>query len=508
MRKTAILLMLATVLSKILGLFREIFLAYFYGITDVKSAYGIALSIPGTVFALIGAGIATGYIPIYSRIENEADTEQANRFTSNIINFTMLICTILVILVLIFPNPVVKLFAVAFEGKVLDITVTLTRFTIIGVYFTALVYIFSAYLNLKNTFIIPALVGIPMNICVLFSIALSSKTGIEVLGLGTLISIFVQVIFLLPFIKKTGYKHRFILDKKDKYLKKMIVLAVPVIIGISANQVNLIVDKNIASTLSIKAVGAIDYGMRLNGFVQGLFVMSIVTAMYPMISKMGSENNIDGLKDSLKEAIISVSLLVIPVSVLAMIFSEPVIKLLFERGKFNSSDTLITSGVLFFYSIGMIGYGLREVISKAFYSLHDTKTPMINAVVAVVINIILCIILSRFMGVNGLALATSIAGILCTITLFISLRRKIGYIKLKSILISLCKIGASAIAMGCSARLVLLLLTPIIGETLALIVAVLIAIVVYSVTLYLMKIEEVNSILDMFKNKLKLKNSI
>lgn len=505
MKETAILLMLATVISKILGFVREIVLAYFYGASSISDAYIIAITIPGTIFAFIGAGLATGYIPLYSRVEKENGTLLANKFTSNMINFVMVLCTIIVIVGLIFTTPIVKLFAAGFTGETLETAVMITRFTIVGVYFTALVYIFTAFLNLKNSFVIPALVSLPMNVCVIAAIAISSNSSVKVLAIGTLISTAIQMVFLAPFIRKKGYKHSLILDRKDEHLKKMIQLAIPVIIGISVNQVNTLVDRTIASLISTGAISSLNYAVRLNGFVQGIFVMSIVTAMYPMISRMGAENNVNGLKSSLKEAIISVSLLVIPTTVGAMVFSGPIVKLLFGRGAFDDNAVVMTAGALFFYSIGMIGYGLREVISKAFYSLQDTKTPMINAAIAVIINIVLCIILSRFMGINGLALATSIAGIFCTVTLFISLRKKIGLISLKSIVSSMIKVIISAVIMGACARIAFNFLTPLAGESLSLIASIGVGGIVYFISVYFMKIDEVNSIIEMFKGKIKRK---
>lgn len=505
MKETAILLMLATVTSKILGFVREMVIAYFYGISDTAAAYKIAITIPGVIFAMIGAGIATGYIPMYSRVEKEKGTLAANRFTSNMINYVMVLCAIITVVCLVFTTPIVKMFASGYKGEVLEITAYITRFIIAGVFFTALVYIFTAFLNLKNRFLMPALVAIPMNIVVIASIAISSKAGVEVLAIGTLLSMGVQVLFLYPIIKKTGYKHKLILDKKDDHLKKMVVLAIPVIIGISVNQINIVVDKNIASLISVSAIPALDYAVKLNGFVQGIFVMSIVTAMYPMISRMGAENNIDGLKKSLKESIVSVSLLVIPATAGCMVFSLEIVKLLFERGSFGGEASIMTAGALFFYSIGMIGYGLREVISKAFYSLQDTKTPMINAAIAVIINIILCITLSRVMGINGIALATSIAGIFCTIILFISLRKKIGAIKLRDILISIGKITTASGVMALASRYAYTVLQTVIGDKLGLIVSIGLAGAVYLGVIYFMKIEEVNSIIEMAKGKIKKK---
>ncbi|MEG2538455.1 MAG: murein biosynthesis integral membrane protein MurJ [Clostridium sp.] len=502
MKETAILIMIATITSKILGFGREIVTSYFYGTGSIAAAYNVALTIPATVFAMIGVGISTGFIPMYSRIEKEVGVKSADRFTSNMTNFVLVICTVIAIVGLIFTEYVVKVFAIALDGQVLEFAIVLTRFTIVGVYFTALVYIFSGYLNLKGNFVIPALVGIPMNIVVIASIALSSNGNVTILGIGLFLSLVVQLVFLLPYIKKTGYKHSFLLDRKDKNLKEMVIVAIPVIIGVSVNQINTIVDKNIASTISYEAISVLSYAVKLSGFVQGIFVMSIATAMYPLISKMGAEKNLEGLKKSLNEAIISVSLLVIPATIGFMVFAEPIVRLLYGRGKMTESDVMAVAGALFFLSIGMIGYGLREVISKAFYSIRDAKTPMLNAAFAVVINIVLSITLSRFMGINGLALATSLAGIICTITLTISLKKKIGAIGLKVVGISLIKITISSLIMGLASYGGYLSLYSIIGEKLSLIIAIVIAGIVYFGVIYFMKIDEVSKLIDGIKSKI------
>jgi len=184
----------------------------------------------------------------------------------------------------------------------------------------------------------------------------------------------------------------------------MVYIALPVIIGVSVNQINVLVDRTIASRVAEGGITALNYASRLNGFVQGIFVLSITTALYPMISKMVAESNMEGLKKSVSEAISGINLLVIPATVGSMIFAEPVVMLLFGRGKFDVEAIAMTSAALFFYSLGMLGFGLREVLSRAFYSLQDTKTPAINATIAVVMNIIPNIILSKYMGIGGLAL--------------------------------------------------------------------------------------------------------
>jgi putative peptidoglycan lipid II flippase len=308
---------------------------------------------------------------------------------------------------------------------------------------------------------------------------------------------------LLPFAYKKGYRYGFVLDKNDKHLMRMIYLSLPVILGTSVNQINTLVDRTLASRIAIGGISALNYANRLNGFVQGIFVLSIATVMYPMISKMAAENNMAGLKKTLSEAVTSINLLVIPATIGAMIFAEPVVKFLFGRGAFDADAVSMTSYALFYYSIGMIGFGLREVLSRAFYSLQDTKTPTINAAISVTINIILNIILSRFLGIGGLALATSISAIFCTVLLFIGLRAKIGPFGMKNITISFLKILCASIIMGVFAWIVYGILVIRINLNLALVITIGTGAAIYFVMIYFMKIKEVDSIKSSLKAKLK-----
>ncbi|WP_339060515.1 murein biosynthesis integral membrane protein MurJ [Tepidibacillus marianensis] len=448
MKKTAILLMLITIVSKVFGFTRDITLSYFYGASNISDAYLISLTIPGAIFGFIGAGISTGYIPMYSKIEKEEQAGEANKYTNNLVNSLIIISTIIVVFSLLFTDELVKLFASGFNGDTLVIAILFTRVGLVGIYFTGLIFIFSGYLQLKGNYIIPALIAFPMNLIIILSIFLSYKTNIMVLAIGSVIATAFQFLFLLPFIHKKGYRYKFILNIKDKHMKEMAYIALPVIIGVSVNQINVLVDRTIASQIVEGGISALNYANRLNGFVQGIFVLSISTAMYPLISKMAAENNINGLKKSVSEAISGINLLVVPATVGFIIFAEPLIKLLFGRGAFNAQAISLTASALIFYSIGMIGFGLREILSRAFYSLQDTKTPTINGVVALIMNIVLNIVLSKFLGLGGLALATSISAIVTTVLLFISLRKKIGQFGMKKITISFVQVLFASLIMG------------------------------------------------------------
>lgn len=503
MKKTAILLMFITIVSKVLGLGRDLTLSYFYGTSNISDAYIVALTIPGVIFSFIGTGISTGYIPMYSNIEKEYGIKEGNKYTSNLVNILMVVCTIMIAIGLIFAEPIVKLFAIGFEGETLKLAIQFTKITLIGIYFTGIISIFSGFLQIKGNYAIPALVGFPMNFIIILSIFLSSKTNIVVLAIGSVIATASQLILLVPFMHNKGYRYKFIFDIKDENIKNMVYIALPVIIGVSVNQINVLVDRTLASSIAVGGISALNYANRLNGFVQGLFVLPIATAMYPMITNMATENNMNGLKKSVSEAINSISLLVIPATIGAMLFAEPVVKLLFDRGAFDNQAIHMTSNALFYYSIGMIGFGLRDVVSRGFYSQQDTKTPMINAAIAMAMNIVLNLILSKFMGIGGLALATSISAIFCTALLFISFRKKVGSFGMKNIVISFIKILCASLIMGAIAKLAYDVLLKYISGNLSLIAAIIVGATVYFVIIYFMGIEEVDSMIDAVKKKLK-----
>ena len=502
MKKTAILLMIIMMLSKLIGFVRELVLSYFYGASNISDIYLISLSIPAAIFGFVATGISTGYIPMYSKIEEEYGVVKANKYTNNLINILMVICTILVFLGIIFTERIVRVFASGFEGQTFKLAVQFTRISLLGMYFTGLISIFSGFLQLKGDYVIPALIGFPMNFIIILSIFISVKSNVLVMVIGSLIATISQLIFIIPFVRKQGYKYHKVINIKDKYIKKMAYIALPVIVGASVNQINTLVDKTLASSIAVGGISALNYSGKLSDSILGLFVSTVATVIFPAMSKMVARNNIDGLKKTIREAVNSINLLIIPATIGIMIFAEQFVRLLFNRGAFTETALIMTTGALFYYAMGNIGYGLRQILYRVFYSLQDTKMPMINASISVVINIVLNIILSRYMGISGLALATSISAIFCTVLLFISLRKKIGSFGMKNITISFLKILCASLLMGVIAKLSYDVLLKHIGENLSLIAAIIIGAVSYFVIIYFMGVEEVDSVIKAVKNKL------
>lgn len=499
MKRAAFLVMIITIMSKVVGFVREIALSYVYGASAITDAYLISQTIPLTIFSFISTGIATGFIPIYSKIQQNDGKHYADKFTSNLSNSLLLLTTIIVAFVLAFTQPVVKLFASGFSGDTLELAVRFTRITVFGVYFTAVLNIFSGYLRVHEHYLAPALIGFPLNTVIISSLFISAKTSVYVIAFGSLLAIASQLMVLIPFLRRTGYQHQMIVDLRDESLKEMLFIALPVILGTSVNEINVLVDRTLASRIAVGGISALNYARRLNGFVQGLVVVSLTSVMFPMISKMAAAENIKDLKQTVNEAMASMSLLIIPATIGAMVFAEEIVALLFGRGAFTAEAITMTGNALFYYSIGMIAFGLRDVLSRAFYALQDSKTPMINATIGVVLNIALNIILSRYMGIGGLALATSISAIVAVVLLFTSLRRKIGGLGLSNLVKSFTKIGLASVIMGVIARGGYNFLTQILGQNLALVIIMGMAVLIYGILVYFMRIPEVDQVIAAVK---------
>ncbi|MGO4928341.1 murein biosynthesis integral membrane protein MurJ [Fundicoccus sp. Sow4_F4] len=496
MKKTALILMIITIASKLIGFGREIVLAYYYGASSISDSYIIAFTIPGVVFAFVGSGISNAYIPMYTKLETEIGVSKADDYTNNLVHILLIASVILVGLGLAFTEPLVQIFASGFEGETLRLAVRFTKVTLFGMFFTGLIYVFNAYLQIKGNYLIPALSGFPLNLIVVVAIIISSKGHIMVLAYGILASIMAQFIILIPSIMKTDFKYKLLLNFKDPEIKNMLYLALPVIIGVAVNDINVIVDRTIASRISIGGISSLNYAQRLNAFVQGTIVTSIGTAMYPLISKLVVNRDMKAVKKVISEAILGTTLLVLPCMIGAMTLSEPIIEVLFGRGAFDTKAVILTSKALFYYSIGMIGIGLRDIISRPFYAMQDTKTPMINASIGMIVNIILNLILAYYMGIAGLALATSISSLFIVILLLTSLRKKIGPFGAKQISISILKILFSSILMGVITKLGFNYLITALSLKIALLASIMIGGVSYFILIQFMKIQEIEVMVD------------
>lgn len=503
MNKTLFLLMLITFISQFFGLLKDVILAYYYGASAITDIFLLSLTVSTVLFSLVGIGISTSFIPYFRKVEKEYGTLESSKFTGTIFNLLNVVVTIIIIVGLIFTEPLVKVFALGFDEAMLEQTVLFTRISLLGGYSTILILLFNAFLRLHEQFLTPAINTIIPHIFLIIFIYLSTLFNVLYIVIGVVLGLLVQCLILLYFSFKKGFRFNKGMFYKENVTRNMIYNSVPIMLSDLFRQLNVIVDKTLASQIAIGGISSLNYASKINGFVQGIFVLSIANIMYPRISKLVAESKTEELKSAVSNSIILIVFFVMPATIGSMVLAEPLVEFLFGRGAFTSTDVSMTANVLFYYSIGMIGFSLREIVLRIFYSYKDTKTPMMNTLVTVFLNIFFSIALSKVMGIAGLALATSITGILSFIFLFYKLNIHVGTMNIKKMISSLIKIIISSLLMGFVVNLIFTNLGFIFDSNISVIFSILFGVLFYAILIILFRLKEAQIIMNIFfkKNK-------
>ncbi len=502
--KTTLALMLVTIFSKVIGLIRETVMAATYGTSMYKAVYDIANNIPVVIFAIVGTALATSYIPVFNKVEKERGKDGAIAFTNSVINIVVIICLLLSLLGITFAKPLVKIFAIGYEGEALKLAVHFTRILLPTIIFVGVANILTSFLQVKGKFIIPGLVGVPYNIIIIASIILSKNTNIFVLVIGTFFAILSKTLFMVFESRRQGLRYRPKFNLKDDAIKEMVNLILPVLIGVGASQINSTIDKSLATTLGFNVVSSFGYAMKLYEFVQALFITSILAVVYPRLAKYTVFDKTDEFNNSLRKTINIVIVALVPIVIGACVLSSPIVRVIFQRSNFTTSDTAVTANILIFYTIGLLAFAIRDVITRGFYSMHDSKTPMTNSIIAIMFNIALNLALIKPLGYKGLALATAVSAYIGLFLFVRSLKKKAGDFGLKNIGMVSLKSFVGAGLMGlCSYFTYQFALSVMgqgfVGAFISLALAVIIGAIVYSLIMYLLKVDEFNEVVFMIK---------
>lgn len=316
------LLMIIIIISKLFGMFRDVVLANYYGTSNISDAYLIASSVPTLLFYFIGHALSTAYIPMYNKVKKEKGISAANKYTSNIINISLLICTGIIVLLLIFPTQIVKLFAVGFDNETAALASRFIRYSALSLYFMVLVNVGNGFLQINDNFIVPAAISIPQNLAIIATIVLSTTLGIMTMGWGILAAKILEFLLILPFIKMNEYKHSAVIDIQDQSVRETLYVVVPIIIGVGVSQIDNAISKSIASTISEGAISALSYASIINTAVQEVLVTGVVTVLFADSAAHVANNEYEKVKHKLSKTIDGMMLLLIPASIGAIILAE------------------------------------------------------------------------------------------------------------------------------------------------------------------------------------------
>ena len=489
MKQTSMILMVVTVLAKVFGLAREKALAQFFGVSPMADIFIVALSIPMLFTNLLTGALGTGFIPVYNEIEEEKGHVRAELFTSNVTNTLALFFFLLSLVAIVFARPLVKALSPGFSPQQMETALVMTRIFLLSIAVTAVGSIYRAYLQIHGRFVISVLHPIIMNIFIIFSVAVLSKKGILPMSLGVLFAFIAQFAIFIPFLNKKLF--HFVFSLKDHYLKKMLTSILPILISTSVIELNFIINKAIASMVTSGGIAALNYASRLQGFATGIVISSIVTVAYPQMARAIAAGDNPGLHKSFSEGLSLMSLLVIPATVGMMAFSSEIVSLLFKGGAFTDQDAAMTGSVLFYYALSIPAIGFREMLSRIFFAKGYVKIPVINSVLIILINTVLSLVASKYMGLAGLGLATSLSMIIGSLLLALSLKKDLGEKTSDIKWVQTLKVCLATALMTLFAKLIYWKISQIIGLRLGILVAIALGGLVYFALLAFFRVDEV-----------------
>ena len=498
--QTAAFMAILTVGTKVLGFVREMVLAAFYGAGEITDAYNMAQNIPNILLAGLVSAASVAYMPILSRKVESEGQKEGDLYTSRLLNSLILVICTAIALGAIFAGPLVRIFAPGYEGTQADLTVWYLRFAFFSVLFTAFVYIFEAYLQYKGVFFPQIVLGYVQSIAVIVFVVFSARTDYHLLIFGIVLGFALRGLGCWAIAGRQGYRYTPDFHMGDA-VKEAMLLALPVFLGGSVAQINTFVDRMLASGLPEGSVSVLTYGNEIINSIVMLTVTILVTIIDPKLNQAFAQGDRLQVGTLTERGINVLALLAVPISMGAMLYAQPVIRIVYEHGAFTAEDTRRTAAAFFCYAIGLTFLAVNQLITKVFYSLHDTKTAVYCSVASVVCNIVLNLILVRSMAHAGLALATSIAQTINALLLYYTFKRKYPDIKLLSSKRKLVRIVLFSTISVAISYLCFVLLSDKINspQVVSLAGAVASAGIVYLILLKAAKFEELSILKDLVK---------
>lgn len=426
MFRSGLLVMIITMVSRVLGLLRAGIIAYYFGASAMTDAFFSAFKISNFFRQLLGEGaLGSSFIPLYNeRVESEGE-ENSKQFIYSILNLLFVFSTIVTILMIIFSQGIIDGIVSGFPDETKIIASRLLKIMSVYFVFISLSGMVCAILNNFKQFAVPASTSIFFNLAIILASMYFGKTyGIDALAYGVVIGGLFQFLVVLPAFFKIMKGYSFKIDWKDPYLKKIFIMICPMLIGIVARQVNTIVDQMFASYLAEGGVSALENATRLYLLPVGVFGVSISTVIFPALSKAMSKNDLDGATDNIIKGLNILLFLIIPSTAVLTFYAPEVIRLTLSYGKFDEEAVRVTSQALLYYSLGLYFYTAIYLMTRAFYSVKNSKYPVKFSIISIVINIVLNFLLIKSMAYRGLALSTSIASGVNFFLLLIVFRRK------------------------------------------------------------------------------------
>src|SRR5687767_4860673 len=487
--RSAGIVSIAVMFSRVLGLVRETIFARFFGAGFLYDAFVVAFKIPNILRDLFAEGaLSAAFVKVFTDYQIKKNEVEAWRLASLMFNVLAVVMSVITLIGILIAPYVIPILAWKFPPEKADLAVTLTQIMFPFILLVALAALAMGVLNTKGKFGVPASASTAFNICsIVFGLGFAywlsgggwetsfdkntvpseaAQWAIIGMAIGTLIGGAAQLMIQIPSLLKVGFRFSPVLSFTDPGVKMIMRLMGPAIIGTSAVQVKVLVDVLVVSGID-GGQSWLSFAFRLMQFPIGVFGVAIGTAAIPALSRLASEESIVKFRNTLSDALTLVFLLTIPSACGLIVLGSPIISLIYEGGRFRAFDTNMTAWALAAYSIGLAGYAAIKVLSPSFYALDDARTPMYVSVASIAVHAPtsfgLMYLLSGVgvtanrpsgFGHVGVALATSTVALVNFFALTFLMRRRINRINGRGIISSLVRIIIASAAMSAAGYLI------------------------------------------------------
>ena len=501
-------------ISRILGFVRDISVSSMFGISWQADAYTAAFTIPDLIyFALVGGGLSSAFIPVFSSYLATEQDEDAHVMASTILNIVAIASMVLIAIGMVFTPQLIDIM-VEFKhenaAEATALTIVLTRLMFAQCFFMCLAGISQGILQCYKEFMVPALGAVVYNIAIIvIGILLAQHIGIAGFTIGVVVGAALNLLLQIRSMRQYGFSYKLTLNLRHPGVKKFFLLFLPVVLGLSMNELNLLVSQRLASGLGGGVVYALKQAQRIMMLPVGIFAAAIGLSVFPTMTSHVARGEMKEYKQNLTMGLRTVIFITLPASVGLIALSHPVVRAMYQQGAVTTVQIELVSVILVYYCIGVVGYGAQQILNRGFYAVQDTKSPVLINVFVLLFNIIISIILVGPFTYRGLAMAYSLSGLLSMLVLGVALRFKIGQYGGKALAKSALQSIIASAVMGVAVYFVangleqMLDLSSKLMQVLQVGIGITVGVVVYAAMAIVMRMEEAQQVLRIVKRKLR-----
>ena len=452
--RSTLIFSIATGLSRVLGLVREMVAAYYFGINGKINAFTVAFQIPNLMRALLAdAALSGAFVPVFSDLIEKGERKRAWRVASTIFWLVLLVLGGLTALFILIAPLLIRPFGD--PGGDFDLAVGLSRVLFPIVVLLGLTGVIVGILNTYDHFTVPALSPVFWNLAIIIGLWLgvprvsSEDAALYVYALAILFGTVIQLFLPVPWLRGLDGRLQLVFDWRDPAVRRFFVLMLPVTLTLGLINVNAVIDTLIASRLVDPdlAPAAINAAFRLYMLPQGMFSVAVATVLFPALARLAARNDLDGFRATISTGLRQIAFLLIPAAIVSVVLAEPIVRLVYERGAFTESDVTVVAGCLAAFSLGLVFNGWMLMLTRGFYGLQSNWLPTTIAVGTLCLNAILDVALYP-LGVWGIPFATSLVNIVGVAALVYFLRRRVGGVDLVRVSTAVVRITVASLALG------------------------------------------------------------